>query len=128
MGEGRQQEERPPIVAAGQVVDGTDRSEGHLLVEVHLERCLADAGLEHAAHVVVPEEPVRGWPIPVRCPVQTSGIEISGDALLEPVELIRADEVHLAGQAGPIATPPQVVGQRGHGGRQFGRVVVDADL
>ena len=101
--------------------------ERHLLVEVELVGGLGDPGLLDRRHVMVPpvDPLLRG--IPVGSPAEIRGIDIGRQALLEPVQLIGADEMHLAGEAGGVAQRPQAVRHGWHRGRELGGVVVDAD-
>ena len=127
MDERDEEEERPPVVASRQVEEVPHRPEADLLVEVQLQRRLAHTGLEHAAHVVVPGEPILGSQRPVGCPIEAGGVHVRGQPLLEAVQLIGAKEVHLPRGRRAIAGGSQVVRERRDGGRQLGAVVVRAD-
>ena len=106
-------EQRPP---------GRER---HLLVEVQLVGPQARPGVGDRRHVVVPAGAlVRA--VPVRRPAEVRRIDVGGEPLLEPVQLVRAAEVHLAGQHGAVAGPPQVVGEGRDLGAELRRVVVGA--
>ena len=57
-----------------------------------------------------------------------AGVDVGGEAFFKPVELIRSDEVHFAGEAGAVAELAQIVGERGNRGRELRSVVIRADL
>ena len=78
------------------------------------------------AHVVVPPvDPLARFAVVGR-PAEIGGVDVSGHAFLEAVQLVRADKVHLAGQRCLIASTTQVmrVGRDIRG--KLGRVVIDA--
>ena len=57
-----------------------------------------------------------------------AGVDVGGEAFFKPVELIRSDERHFAGEAGAVAELAQIVGERGNRGRELRSVVIRADL
>ena len=126
MGEGHPEQERPVPVEPRQVVQLLHAGELHLLVVVDLHPAHADAGVHHRPHVDA------GGPIalardPVRRPGEVGGVDVGGDALVEPVELVGADEVHLAAQHGVVVPVAQMVGQRRHRRRHLDGVVPHGD-
>lgn len=74
-------------------------------------------------------EPVHGAPgiVPIRRPVEVRGTDVGGDALLEAMQLVRPDEMHLAAQCGLIAFRPQIVSHRRDRRRKFVGIVPDGD-
>ena len=58
---------------------------------------------------------------PVRRPVEVGRVDVGRQALLEAVQLIGADEVHLAGERRLVAGGAQHVGDRGRAGGQLRR-------
>jgi hypothetical protein len=113
----------PAIVVAREVVDPAFGLEGDVVVEVDLQAALAGAGLDHAQHGV---EIVLVFlrVLPVGRPAEVGRIDVGGQPLLEAVQLVRTDEVHLAGQHRAIARKAQVVREGRHGRGKLGGVVV----
>src|SRR5829696_7011056 len=62
---------------------------------------------------------------PVRRPVGIGGVDIRGQALLEAVELVGTDEVHLAGEPRVVATVAEVMRHGRQRRAHVGRVVED---
>ena len=87
--------------------------EADLLVEVELVGANAGAGVGHRRHVVVPVRPALGV-LPVRGPPVVRGVDVGRQPLLEAVQLVRTDEVHLPGEDGAVA------GRRAGSGRRSG--------
>ncbi len=112
---------------SGEVADLLHGAEADLVVVVGLQRRLADARRAQARGVVVPLEPLAGRARPVRRPVEPGRIHVRREALLEAVQLIRADEVHLAGERRLVAGGAQHVGDRRRPGPQLRRVVEGTD-
>ena len=119
-------EERLGPGAACEVEELPHRGERDLVVVVLLQARLAPARTEDALHGVVPGELLAGSAAPVRRPVEAGRIDVGGEPFLEAVELIGADEVHLAGQAGGVAVGSQMVRQRWSRRRELRAVVVNA--
>ncbi len=126
VGERHAEEERDVTLVAGVVVEPADRVEGHLVVVLELVRHLGDAGLLDGAHVVVPPVDALARAAPVGRPAEVAGVDVRGEPLLEAVQLIRADEVHLAAEAGPVALEPEVVREGRDRRGKLRRVVVHA--
>ena len=126
-GERDAQEERPSGGIAREVVQLANCAVADLVVVVHLHRRRADPGRQHALHRVVPGQALRQRRTPVRRPVQVGGVDVGREPLLEAVQLVGADEVHLAAQARVVARRTETVRHGRLGGAQLGRVVVDAD-
>jgi hypothetical protein len=59
-------------------------------------------------------------------PAEICGVNVGGQAFLEPMHLVGADKVHFASEGGLVARAAQVVGVGWDIGREFGGVVVDA--
>ena len=117
---------RAVIKATRQVIDLARCLECDGVVIFHLVAYFGHPCARHRPHVVVP--PVNafaGFAI-IGGPAEISGIDISGQTFLEPVQLVGADKMHLARQAGVIARTAQVMRIGRHAGRKFSRVVIDA--
>ena len=109
-----------------EIVQLLHAGELHLLVVVDLHAAHADTGVHHRPHVD-PGGPIALARDPVRRPGEVGRVDVGGDALVEPVELVRTDEVHLAAQHGVVVPVPQVVGQRRHRRRHLDGVVPHGD-
>ena len=126
MGETDRQTPGPRIVAARQVIDLLHAVERDLVIVFHLVGNLGHARARDRSHVVIPPvDPFAGLAI-VRRPAEIGGIDVRRQPLLESMQLIRADEMHLARKAGLIARSPQVMGIGGNVGGEFGGIVVNA--
>ena len=126
VGEAGDQQPWPFIGVAGDVVQCADCVVADLVVEQQLVGHLGDAGTGDAVHVVVPpvDAFVRGPP--VGGPPEVGRVDVGGAALLEAVQLIWSDEVHLAAQDGAVAGGAGVVRKRRDRARQVRGVVVSA--
>ncbi len=122
MGQRHHHAERPPVAEPRQIEQFSARVKHHLLVEVDLVGARDRPRLQHGIHRVIPVGPlVRTGP--VRGPAEIGRVDVGGDPLLEPVQLIRPDEMHLAGQDRAVAGEAQMVGEGGRIGGQRARVV-----
>jgi hypothetical protein len=92
-------------------------------VVLELERRGDRAGADDAAQVVVPRQPLVVGEVPVRDPVETGGVDVRHRPLLEPVQLVGADEMHLPDEHGAIAEGAQDVRERRHRRRHLAGVV-----
>ncbi len=127
VGEGGEHEKRLVGPVAGDVVELARGREGDLLVVVGLHAGRRHPGVQHALHRVVPGQRLVERAAPVRRPVDVGGIDVGGQPLLEAVQLVGSDEVHLAGHRGVVAGGPQGVDDGRLRGRQLGGVVIDPD-
>ena len=127
LAEGRDHEEWLLVACASQVVNCSHGPKRHLFVVVDLKGCFHHPGLENAAHVVVPLEAIGQRGLPIGDPVHASGVDVRRQPLFEAVQLVWADEVHLAGKAGAVAGCPHAMGNRRHGGGELRAVVIDPD-
>ena len=118
---------RPLVPAVRVLVQPPHRLELDLVVVGDVDAAPVRSGFEHPAHVVVPLEPGLVVEPPVRRPQEVGRIDVGGDPLLVAVELVGADEVHLAGETGPIACEAQIVVEGGHGSGKLDRVVERPD-
>ena len=101
--------------------------EGHLFVIGQLKGGRRGPGFAHRIHVVVPlVDPVVGV-LPVRRPGVVRRVHVGGEPVLEPVELIGPDEVHLAAQGSAVTDLAEVMGEGRNRRREFGGVVVGPD-
>ena len=126
MDEGGAEQERPLVGRARVVPDPALGLKGNFLVVIDLERAVVGAGLRDRQHVVEPPMDPVGL-LPGRRPAEVAGINVGRDAVLEAVQLVGADKMHLPGKTGSVARKPQVVRERRDGGRKFGGVVVGSD-
>ncbi len=116
---------RPIILTPAQIVNLAGGVIGDLIVIFHLIGNLGHPGPGDRPKVVIPPvDPLAGFAI-IRGPAEIGGVNIGRQALFEAVQLIGADEMHLAGQAGLIPGPPQVVGIGGDIGAEFGGIVIN---
>ena len=102
VGEGDDQEERIVLRVPRQIVDFLDAVELDLVVVVDLQAAHALAGLDDRAEADSGRAVLR-LVGPVRCPGEVGRVDVGGEPLLETMELVRADEVHLAAQDGAVA-------------------------
>ena len=114
------------VAAAGEVVELGGGVVGDLVVVLELVGDLGGAGAGDRAEVVVPPVDALVGPGLVGGPAEVGGVDVGGQPLLEAVQLVGADEVHLAGEAGLVAGAAQVVGEGRDVGGELGGVVVDA--
>ena len=75
--------------------------------------------------MIPPVDPLAGLAV-IRRPAEIGGVDIRCQPLLEAMQLVRPDEMHLAGQAGVIAGAAEVVGVGRDVGGEFGRIIIDA--
>ena len=122
VGGGDDQEERIVLRVPRQIVEFLDAVELDLVVVVDLQAAHALAGLHHRAEAD-PGRAVLRLVGPVRCPGEVGRVDVSGEPLLEAVELVWADEVHLAAEDGVVAEIVGVVGHRRPLRRELDRVV-----
>ena len=116
----------PGVVAAGEVVELGGGVMGDLVVVFHLVGDLCHTRAGDGAEVVVPPvDPLARFAV-IRGPAEVGGVDVRGQALLEAVKLVGADEMHLAAERGLVAGAAQVVGVGRQGRGEFGRIVVDA--
>src|SRR5271165_2901538 len=84
------------------------------------------ACLGYRIHGVTPTRPLLEA-IPIRRPAEVGRVDVRGQALLEPMQLIRAAEVHLAAQYGLITGAAHEMCEGRHLRGKFRGVVVRAD-
>ncbi len=120
------QRERCVALVARVVVQAANRVERDLVVVLELVRHLRDAGLRDGGHRVVPPVDALAGLAPVRSPAEVPGIDVGREPLLEPVQLVGADEVHLPAQARAVALEPKVVREGRDRRAKLGGVVVRA--
>ena len=97
-----------------QIVNLARRVIGNFVVIFHLVGDLGHTGPGHRPHVVIPPiNPFTGLAI-IGGPAEISGINIGGQTLFEPVQLVWSDKMHLARQTGVIPRAAQMVGIGGN--------------
>jgi hypothetical protein len=105
--------------------DRAARLPDDLLVVGEVKRRPHRTGAEDTPQIVVPRKPLVVLEPPVGNPVHPRRIHVGQRPLLEPVQLVGANKVHLAGEHCAVAGDAEVVGQRRDGGGQL-RGVVDS--
>ncbi|MCY1238204.1 hypothetical protein D9M72_509290 [compost metagenome] len=114
------------VVFARQLVELLVGEEGDLVVIFHLVGDLGDAGAGDRAEIVVPPvDALAGLAIVWR-PAEIGRVDVGRQPFLEAVQLVRADEMHLARQRRVVAGAAQVVCIGRDRGLVLGGVVVDA--
>jgi len=108
------------------IVEYAHRLAADFIVVGQLVGNRSDTGLLDAGHVVIPQINTFIGVFPIRDPAEISWINIRGDAILETVQLIRADEVHFTRQASAISHQAQVMSEGRHGRRHIGGIVITA--
>ncbi len=125
MGEADRQHPGPRIKTARQVVDLRPGLMGNVVIVFQLVGDLGHPGAGDRPHVVIPPvDPLARLAV-VRGPAEIGGVDVGGQPFLEPVQLVGADEMHLARQRGEVARPAQVVGIGGDVRAELGGVVID---
>ena len=119
--------ERPVVATVRVLVQPAHGLELGLVVVGDVDAAPVRSDIEHPAHVVIPLEPGLVVEPPVRRPQEVGRIDVGGDSLLVAVELVGTDEVHLAGETGPVAGAAQVVVEGGYGSGKLDRVVERTD-
>ena len=126
MGEADGHAPRATVLAPRQIIKLGACVVGDLVIIFHLVRDFGHARPRDRTHVVIPPvDPLARFAIVGR-PTEIGGVDIGGQAVLEPVQLVGTDEMHLAGQAGVISRPPQMVRIGGDVAAELGGVVIDA--
>ena len=128
MGETCHEKEWAIVVAARDVVKRANRRSAYFVVVEQLVRNLGNARAGDARHVVVPPVDALIEVVPIGCPAEVGGVDVSGAAFFKAMELIRPDEVHLPGKNCSIAANAQVVRDSRDGGGQIGGVVEAAGV
>ena len=119
------QEEGTRVAAPRNVINFLNRSVDDVFVIVDLYAARANAGLGQHADVRCAVETLGA---PVGGPFKVARIDVAGQALFKPVQLVRSDEMHFSREAGPIAKRTQVVRVGRHRGGKLGGIVKGADL
>ncbi len=126
MGEADGQAPGPAVMAAREVVELARRVVGDLVVIFHLVGDLGNAGAGDRTQIVIPPVDAFAGLAVVRRPAEIGGIDVGRQPLLEAMQLVWADEMHLARQAGLVAGGAQMMREGRNVGGKFGGVVVDA--
>ena len=126
VGERRDEQQRLAAAVASVVEQRARGVECDLVVVVGLHRGGDHGRVEHAVHRVVPGQVLGGRRAPVGRPLEARRIDVGRQALLEAVELVGPDEVHLAHQGRRVAGRAQAVDHRGHRRGHLGGVVEHA--
>ena len=117
---------RAVVLAARQIIQLGLGVIGDLIIIFHLVGNLGHTRACDRPHIVIPPvDPLARLAIIGR-PAKIGGVDIGGQAVFEPMQLIGADEMHLARQAGVIPRAAQVVGIGGDITAELGRIVIDA--
>ena len=114
----------PTVIATHQIIKLAGSVMGNLIIIFQLIGCLANTGARDAAHVVIPPiYAVTGLTI-IQCPAEIGRINICGQALFKAMQLIRANEVHLAHETGLITGTAQMMRIGRKRRYEFGRIVI----
>ncbi len=119
-------QERAPIIGTGRIVQRAHGVEADLVVEQQLVGDFGHAGAGDALHVVIPPVDALVGLAPVRRPAEVRRIDVRRAAFLEAMQLVGADEMHLAGQHRAIAGCAGVVRKGRDRAGEIGGVVVAA--
>ena len=95
--------------AARQVPELGDSAEADLVVIFKLVGDLGHARAGHRAEVVIPPVDAFARLAVVRRPAEIARVDIGGQPLFEAVQLVRANDMHLAREAGVIARAAQMM-------------------
>ena len=126
MGEAHRQAPGPSILPPRNIVELARRVIGNLVVILHLVGDLGDAGAGDRAQIVIPPVDPLARPRIVRRPAEIGGIDIGRQPLLEPVQLVGSDKVHLAGESRVISRRAQMMRKGRDVRRELRRIVIDA--
>ena len=102
------------------------RKEADLVVILHLVGGFGDARAGDRAEIVIPPVDALAGLAVIGRPAEIGGIDVRGQPLLEAVQLVRTDEMHLAGQTGRIAGGAQMMREGRDGRDKLGGIVIDA--
>ena len=96
MGETRHQAEGSVIIATRDVMESANGVRSHLIVVQQLVGHLCHASTGDTRHVVVPPIDPLVEVLPVWSPAEIGRVDVGGASLLEPVQLVWSDKVHLS--------------------------------
>ena len=96
MREADRQAEGPAVALAREVEDALAGEMGDLVVIFELVGHLRHAGFGDGGEVVVPPVDALAGLRPVRRPAEIGRVDVGGQPLLEAVQLVRPDEMHLS--------------------------------
>ncbi len=125
--EGRRKEERFSISVVGVVMNPAARFNGNLFIILGVDTATHCSGIEDRLHGMVPGYPDSRIKCPVTGPRKVCRIDIRGDPILETMELVSADEMHLARETGVVAHDPQIVRQSRDLRLELAGVVIDVN-
>ena len=112
-------------MSARQVVEPARGVVGDLVVILHLVGDLCNAGARDGAEIVIPPvDPLSRLAI-VGGPAEIGGVNVRRQPLFEAMQLVRPDEMHLAGKAGLVTCRPQMMGEGRDVGSELRGIVVD---
>ena len=99
----------------------------NLVIVVDLKRGLRNAAFLDGPHVVVPlvDPLIRGFPI--RRPCEVRRVNVGRHAIFKSVHLIRADEMHLSGQARPVTQCLQIMSESRNRRFELRGIVIGCD-
>ena len=104
MGKADGQTPRAGVMAARQVIELAGRVIGDLIVVFHLVRNFRDASTSDRPHIVVPPVDPLAWFAVIWGPAEIRRVNVCGQTLFKPMQLIRANKVHFARQTGLVAS------------------------
>ncbi len=100
--------------------------ERYLVVIFHLVGDLGNARAGDRAKIVIPPVDAFSRLAIVRCPAEIRRVNVRGQALFKAMQLIRADEMHLAGEAGVVTSTAQMMRVGRDIRDKLCRIVIDA--
>ena len=126
MGKADRQAPGPRIVTPPEIINLSHRVIGDLVIIFELVGDLCHPCPGDGSHIVIPPvDPLARFAI-IRRPAEIRRVDIRGQPLFEPVQLIGTDKMHLARQTGLVAGTAQMVRVGRNGRRELGCIVVDA--
>ena len=111
-----------------QFIDFVDGGEGDVVVIVDAQTSDVRSGLENCVKVGIGRILVVQFFVPatrLRAPAEIRRHDIRGQTLLEPVNLVRPDEMHLARQTGSMSGETQIVRKRRDASGKLRSIVID---
>ena len=102
-------EERLVVLESRQIIDFLDADIFHFVIVIHLQAAHAGPSIDNGLRINA-GGPVALASDPVRRSGEVGGVNIGGDAFVETMHLIGADEVHLTAKHRVIIDAAQIVG------------------
>lgn len=126
MGEADRQAPWPLVVAASQIIELRFGLIGHLIVIFELVGDFGGTCSGDGAEIVIPPVDALAGLAIIGRPAEIRRVDVGRKPLFKTVELVRPDEMHLAGKRRLVAGVAQVMRIGRDFRRKFRRIVVDA--